>query len=78
MWIRGVVEFERALIREGQAEGIAKAKQRGAYRGRKKTLTDCQVRDLAARAAAGEPKTALAKEFGISRETVYAYLRAHT
>ncbi|AUK09186.1 recombinase family protein [Escherichia coli] len=29
-------EFERALIRERQREGIALAKQRGAYRGRKK------------------------------------------
>jgi DNA invertase Pin-like site-specific DNA recombinase len=31
-------EFERALIRERQREGIALAKQRGAYRGRKKSL----------------------------------------
>ncbi|MGR9731497.1 recombinase family protein, partial [Escherichia coli] len=33
-------EFERALIRERQREGIALAKQRGAYRGRKKSLSD--------------------------------------
>jgi DNA invertase Pin-like site-specific DNA recombinase len=32
-------EFERALIRERQREGIALAKQRGAYRGRKKSLS---------------------------------------
>jgi DNA invertase Pin-like site-specific DNA recombinase len=32
-------EFERSLIRERQREGIALAKQRGAYRGWKKTLT---------------------------------------
>ena len=32
-------EFERSLIRGRQREGIALAKQRGAYRGRKKTLT---------------------------------------
>jgi DNA invertase Pin-like site-specific DNA recombinase len=31
-------EFERALLRERQREGIALAKQRGAYRGRKKAL----------------------------------------
>ncbi|GGF69466.1 hypothetical protein GCM10010912_13230 [Paenibacillus albidus] len=31
-------EFERALIRERQREGIALAKQRGVYRGRKKSL----------------------------------------
>jgi DNA invertase Pin-like site-specific DNA recombinase len=33
-------EFERALIRERQREGIALAKQRGAYRGRKRGLLD--------------------------------------
>src|SRR3546814_3242294 len=31
-------EFERALIRERQREGIAVARQRGAYRGRKRSL----------------------------------------
>jgi DNA invertase Pin-like site-specific DNA recombinase len=71
-------EFERALIRERQAEGIAKAKQRGAYKGRKKSLSENQILVLICRATSGEEKTALAKEFGISRETVYAYLRAAT
>jgi DNA invertase Pin-like site-specific DNA recombinase len=69
-------EFERALIRERQAEGIAAAKARGAYKGRRRSLAPGQVRDLIDRAAAGEAKTALAKDFGISRETVYQYLRA--
>ena len=31
-------EFERALIRERQKEGIALAKSRGVYKGRTKTL----------------------------------------
>lgn len=69
-------EFERALIRERQREGIALAKQRGAYRGRKKSLAIDQIDQLRGRAAAGEPKTLLAREFAISRETVYQYLRA--
>lgn len=68
-------EFERALIRERQREGIALAKQRGAYRGRNKTLSPNQVVELKRRADAGEPKAALAREFGISRETVYQYLK---
>jgi DNA invertase Pin-like site-specific DNA recombinase len=68
-------EFERALIRERQREGIALAKQRGAYRGRKRSLTAAQVTELTARAGAGEAKTVLAREFGVSRETVYQYLR---
>lgn len=68
-------EFECTLIRERQREGIALAKQRGAYRGRKKTLVPERVTELRRRAAAGEQKVKLAREFGISRETVYQYLR---
>ena len=68
-------EFERALIRERQREGIALAKQRGVYRGRKKALSPEQVAELRKRAAAGEQKAKLAREFGVSRETLYQYLR---
>ena len=57
------------------AEGIALAKQRGAYRGRKKALSDEQAATLRQRATAGEPKAQLAREFNISRETLYQYLR---
>ena len=70
-------EFERALIRERQREGIALAKKRGAYRGRKKALSPEQVVELQKRAAAGDQKAALAREFGISRETLYQYLRTN-
>lgn len=65
----------RALILERQREGIAAAKQRGAYTGRKPALTAAQAQQLRERAAAGERKSMLATEFGISRETVYSYLR---
>jgi len=68
-------EFERALIRERQREGIALAKQRGAYRGRRKALLPEQVAELRQRVAVGEQKTILSREFGISRETLYQYLR---
>ena len=68
-------EFERALIRERQREGIALAKQRGAYRGRKKALAPDRAAELRRRAAAGETKAQLAREFGVSRETLYQYLR---
>jgi DNA invertase Pin-like site-specific DNA recombinase len=71
-------EFERALILERQREGIAAAKQRGVYTGRKPALTAEQAYQLRERAAAGERKSALATEFGISRETVYSYLRTET
>ncbi len=68
-------EFERALIRERQREGIALAKQRGAYRGRKKSLNSEQITELKRRVAVGDQKTLIAREFGISRETLYQYLR---
>ena len=68
-------EFERALIGERQREGIALAKQRGAYRGRRKALVNNQVIELQRRVSAGEPKAALAREYGISRETLYQYLK---
>ena len=68
-------EFERALIRERQREGIALAKQRGAYRGRKKALSLEDATKLRQRVAAGEQKAKLAREFGISRETLYQYVK---
>jgi len=69
-------EFERALIRERQREGIALAKQRGAYRGRKKSLNGAQIAEMKRRIGAGEQKAHVARSFGISRETLYQYLRA--
>ncbi|MCB1116062.1 MAG: recombinase family protein [Chlamydiia bacterium] len=72
-------EFERSLIRERQLEGIALAKKRGAYKGRKKRLSLEEVEILKSRMVSGEKKSSVAKDFGISRETLYQYLKAcHT
>jgi len=68
-------EFERSIIRERQREGIELAKRRGAYRGRKRSLNDSQLVELQLRVAAGEKKTVIARELGISRETLYQYLK---
>jgi len=68
-------EFERTLIKERQREGIALAKLKGLYKGRRKTLDKKQIEQLKQRASSGEVKAALAREFGISRETLYQYLR---
>jgi DNA invertase Pin-like site-specific DNA recombinase len=68
-------EFERALIRERQREGITLAKKAGVYKGRGKALNARQAADLVRRAATGEAKAALAREFGVSRQTVYQYLQ---
>ena len=68
-------EFERSLIRERQKEGITLAKQRGVYRGRKPALSDEQIVELKGLVRTGIPKTRVAKDFGITRETVYQYLK---
>jgi DNA invertase Pin-like site-specific DNA recombinase len=68
-------EFERALIRERQREGITLAKQRGAYRGRKKSLSDLKISELLQRVERGDKKAQVARDLGISRETLYQYLR---
>jgi DNA invertase Pin-like site-specific DNA recombinase len=67
-------QFERELIRERQREGIAVAKAKGdVYRGRVKSLTADKTAELLRRMAAGEAKAGLAREFGISRASVYNY-----
>jgi DNA invertase Pin-like site-specific DNA recombinase len=68
-------EFERALINERQREGIALAKQRGAYKGRKKSLSQVAVAQLRERLTTGISKAQIAREFGISRQTLYQYVR---
>jgi DNA invertase Pin-like site-specific DNA recombinase len=68
-------EFERSLIKERQREGIAIAKKKGLYRGRKPALTPEQVILAKQRSGYGENKTAIAKSFGITRETLYKYMR---
>lgn len=70
MKLRGAfAESERALIRERQREGLAPAQQRGVYRGgevARSTVRRAELRQLLA---------AVAREFGISRETLYQYLQ---
>ena len=68
-------EFERDLIRERQREGIAIAKAKGVYKGRKKALGPEEAHELVVQAQAGIPKADLARAYGISRETGYQYLR---
>ena len=68
-------EFERALIRERQLEGIALAKKRGVYKGRKKALNNEQIQLLKKQVANGGQKSKIARDFGISRETLYQYLK---
>jgi DNA invertase Pin-like site-specific DNA recombinase len=66
-------QLERELIRERQREGIANAKREGKYVGRKPSLSPTRAAELRRRVADGDSKAALAREFGISRDTLYRY-----
>lgn len=69
-------EFERSLSKERQREGVALAKARGAYKGRKKLLSLDTVEELRKRVGnKEETKAQIARDLGISRETLYQYLR---
>ncbi|WP_232222877.1 recombinase family protein [Sulfitobacter guttiformis] len=61
-------EFERNIIRKREAEGIAKAKEKGLYKDRPKTVDDQRIRDMK---HAGFGASAIAQELGIGRSTVY-------
>ena len=70
-----VAEFERSMIKERQREGIEQAKKKGVYKGRKPSVTDDMLKAIRERVAAGEPKAKIARDLGISRETLYKHLR---
>lgn len=72
-----VAGFERAIIKERQREGIAARKAKGLPVGAKPKLSDDQVQELLKRVASGESKSLIAKEFGISRPTLYHYCNAN-
>ncbi len=66
-------EFETNLRRERQLEGIAKAKEKGVYRGRPATIDGRKVRELRDQGMGGSE---IAKRLGISRASVYRLLAA--
>lgn len=66
-------EFERRMIKKRQAEGIARAKDRGAYKGRRPTIDAGQVRDLHRE---GVGASEIAKRLSIGRASVYRVLNS--
>lgn len=64
-------EFERTLIRERQREGIQMAKANGKKLGAPAKLTPAQTAELRERVNQGGDKSQIAKQFGISRPTLY-------
>jgi|GEM_PF-6496370 len=68
-------EFERSLAQGTPAGGHRTGQTAWSLPGPQAGLTPKFAAELAARAAAGEPKSVLACEYELSRETVYQYLR---
>ena len=64
-------EFETNLRRERQMEGIEKAKEKGVYKGRKPSIDVNAVKELKEK---GLGASAIAKELGIGRASVYRAL----
>ena len=64
-------EFERNIIRKRQAEGIAKAKAKGVYKGRKKTIDSTQVKQMK---QDGMTVADITRQLSISRVSVYRNL----
>jgi len=69
-------EFERTLIRERQREGIEMAKANGKKLGAPLKLTADQSAEIKARVLSGDDKSKIAKDYGISRPTLYKIIAA--
>lgn len=69
-----VAEFERSLIKERQREGIAIAKAKGKYKGRKPSLTPAQVNEVVELKASGVSIAEIARRYGVSRPSIYRAL----
>lgn len=67
-----VSQFERSLILERQREGIEKAKAKGVYKGRKKSVDRERV---AALLKQGMNKSEIARTLGIGRVSVYRVIK---
>ena len=68
-----VAQLERATIRERQAEGIAIAKRNGVYE-RAPKLSAEQIAHARERVEADVPKAKVARDLGVSRQTLYSAL----
>ena len=70
-----ISEFERQLIRERQAEGIAIAKANGKYKGRKPKINKNQLEHINEQLESGISKAEISKTLGISRQTLHKYIK---
>ena len=68
-------QFERDMIRERQREGIAIAKAKGKYKGRKKAVTEQQVLEIKELVLQGKSKQSIAKQYGLSNRSIFRYTK---
>jgi len=71
-------QFERNIILERQREGIAVAKAKGVYKGRKAKLSSEQIKLMKADFDAGIAKTKIAEKYGVTRAYVYQLVKEAT
>ena len=69
--LAGFSQFERNIILERQREGIAIAKAKGVYKGRRSKLTEEQLKGMKVDFNAGLAKTEIAKKYDVTRAYVY-------
>jgi putative DNA-invertase from lambdoid prophage Rac len=68
--ITAVAEFERDLLIERTQAGLARAKAEGKTLGRPQTMSDAEKVKAKTRLQYGESVSAVAKDLGVSRQTV--------
>ena len=72
--LSSLAEWERAVIKSRQMEGVKIAQEKGIYKercGRKPKLSEEQIKEVQRRVKAGEKRSDVAVAFGVSRQTVY-------
>jgi DNA invertase Pin-like site-specific DNA recombinase len=72
-----ITDFERQVVRERQAVGIARAKQAGRYKGRKPTAM-AKTDEVLALNAQGLTRQKIADQLGIGVASVYRILKNHS
>ena len=70
-----VAQLERELINQRVREGVAIAKAKGKYKGGKNKLSTEQVTELNKLYQQRTPIAKIARQFSITRPTVYGYLK---
>ena len=74
--LASIADFERAKMKERQAEGIAIAKAKGKYKQQPK-LNETDLEQIHALLELGKSKSEIARQFQVSRQTVYNALNRH-